>query len=258
MIPKKSHLDLFSGIGRGGFALAASWAGYTSMQFVEIDPYCRRVLARHWPEVPIHHDIRSFNAHRFAGTVDLLTGGFPCQPYSSSGKRRGAADDRALWPEMRRIIHECKPAWIVGENVAGFIAMALDDALADLEAEGYETRAFVLPACAIGAPHRRDRVWIVARNTRCHESAANGSLLTKSGSESGRGGASNAPEPPLQHCFDHQSELDRIANGVPHQLDRIRALGNAIVPGVAYEIIRAIRCIEAESQNGIAGSRRRP
>ncbi len=158
---ERRHIDLFSGIG--GFALAAHWAGYQTEVFCEQDAFCQKVLSRHWPTVPIVSDIHDFDGSAHTG-ADLLTGGFPCQPFSCAGKQQGDADDRFLWPEMLRVISEARPAWIVGENVAGIISMALDGVLSDLEAEGYATQAFVLPACAVNAPHKRDRVWIVAHS----------------------------------------------------------------------------------------------
>lgn len=157
------HIDLFSGIG--GFALAASWvwgAEHEVVAFCEIDPFCQRVLHKHWPGVPIINDVREVSGETVRGPVDLLTGGFPCQPYSVAGKRGGAADDRALWTEMRRVTEDVRPRWVLGENVAGFVGMGLDDCLSDLEALGYAVWPVVIPACAVGAPHRRDRVWIVA------------------------------------------------------------------------------------------------
>ena len=149
------HLDLFSGIG--GFALAAQWVwgeAHEVVSFCEIDPYCQKVLKKHWPDTPIHDDITTMNGKRYAGTIDLLTGGFPCQPYSVSGKQEGAEDDRAIWPEMLRIIEECRPAWVIGENVAGIINMDLDRVLSDLESKGYTTETYCIPACATGALHR--------------------------------------------------------------------------------------------------------
>ena len=157
----KSHVDLFSGIG--GFALAASWAGYHTEVFCERDEFCRKVLEKRWPGVPVVSDIFDFDGAEYAG-ADLLTGGFPCQPYSVAGKRLGAEDDRALWPQMLRVVSRVRPRWVVAENVAGFVDMALDDVLSDLEKEGYQTGAVVLPACAVDAQHRRDRVWIVAHS----------------------------------------------------------------------------------------------
>lgn len=155
-----NHLDLCSGIG--GFALAARWMGWQTVQFVEIDKYCQKVLAKNFQGVPIHDDLRTFNASEFMGSIGILTAGYPCQPFSQAGKRHGNADPRHLWPEVRRVIAEARPAWIVCENVAGHITMGLDDVLSDLEAEGYAAQAVVIPACATGAPHRRDRVWIIA------------------------------------------------------------------------------------------------
>jgi len=159
MNEQPTHLDLFSGIG--GFALAAGWAGFKTIGFCEIEPYCQAVLKKHWPQVPIHSDIRKLQGKKYRG-CSLLTGGFPCQPYSLAGKRRGKNDDRHLWPEMFRIIQEAEPSWIIGENVAGIIGMELERVLIDLESENYETQCFIIPACAVNAPHKRERIWIVA------------------------------------------------------------------------------------------------
>src|SRR5215831_16662165 len=157
---RRTHLDLFSGIG--GFALAASWAGYETVLFCEIDRFCQAVLRKNFPGVPIHDDVRTLAAEHVPGPVDLLTGGFPCQPVSVAGQRRGDADDRWLWPEMARVVGEVRPRYVLAENVPGLIGMALDGCLADLEGLGYACRAVIVPACAVGAWHRRDRVWIVA------------------------------------------------------------------------------------------------
>jgi DNA (cytosine-5)-methyltransferase 1 len=159
-VNERTHLDLFSGIG--GFALAAKWNGFRTVGFCDNEPYAQTVLRKHWPDVPIHDDIRKVRGELYAG-ITLLTGGFPCQPFSLAGKQRGKADDRYLWPEMLRVIREAKPAWIVGENVAGIVNMALDQVHADLEAEGYEVESIIIPACAVDAPHRRDRCWIIAK-----------------------------------------------------------------------------------------------
>lgn len=155
-------LDLFSGIG--GFSLAASWAGITPIQFVEYDQYCQKVLDKNFKGVPIHGDIKTY--HGQPGSADIISGGFPCQPFSIAGKRKGKEDDRYLWPEMLRIIKEVRPAWVLGENVTGIVNMELDKVLSDLESEGYETQAFIIPACSVDAPHRRDRIWIVANSAR--------------------------------------------------------------------------------------------
>jgi len=153
------HLDLFSGIG--GFALAARWVGWETVGFCEIEPYCQKVLRKHWPDVPIYDDVRELTGET-VGSVDIITGGYPCQPFSVAGKRRGEADDRHLWPEFARLIRELRPRWVVGENVAGHIGMGLDEVLSNLEGLGYTWETFVIPACAVNAPHRRDRVWTVA------------------------------------------------------------------------------------------------
>ena len=158
---EKTHLDLFSGIG--GFALAAKWNGYRTVGFCDNEPYAQAVLKKHWPEVPCHKDIREVRGELYAG-VTLLTGGFPCQPFSNAGKQRGKSDDRYLWPEMLRVIREARPTWIIGENVAGIVNMELDQVHIDLEAEDYEVESIIIPACGVDAPHRRNRVWIIGRN----------------------------------------------------------------------------------------------
>ena len=179
-------LDLFSGIG--GFHLAAEWVWGDELEcvgHVEIDPFCQKVLNKHWPGVPIYDDIRKIKGEQF-GAVDIITGGFPCQPFSQAGKRKGKADDRFLWPEMLRVIEEVQPRWVLGENVAGIVNMELDNVLSDLESKGYETQAFIIPACAVDAKHRRDRVWIVgyskssnARQLKKQNSGHKGEVLSK-------------------------------------------------------------------------------
>lgn len=159
-----THLSLFSGIG--GLDLAAEWAGIETIGQCEWADYPTKVLEKHWPDIPRWKDIRTLTGESFyertgLRTVDVISGGFPCQPFSVAGKQRGKEDDRYLWPEMVRVIKELRPTWIVGENVAGIIRMALPDILSELEACGYRTRAFLVPACAVGARHRRYRVAIV-------------------------------------------------------------------------------------------------
>ena len=152
-------LDLFSGIG--GFSLGLEAAGMETVAFCEKDSFCRKVLQQHWPDVPVYEDVRDLDGRAYRGSIDVVCGGFPCQPFSVAGKQRGKGDDRHLWPEMLRVIRESQPRWVIGENVSGFIRMALDDVSSDLENEGYEVRTFVLPACSVDARHRRDRVWVV-------------------------------------------------------------------------------------------------
>ncbi len=158
------HIGLFEGIG--GFSLAARWAGWETVAWCEIDPFCQKVLSFHFPEAQQHGDIKTTDFSIYRGKCDIITGGFPCQPYSAAGKRLGKDDDRHLWPEMLRAIREIQPTWIVGENVRGLTnwngGVVFDEVQAGLEAIGYEVQSFILPACAVNAPHRRDRVWIVA------------------------------------------------------------------------------------------------
>ena len=160
------HLDLFSGIG--GFALAAQWMGWQTVAFCEREKYARRVLEQHWPNVPIIDDITQWPSQRIG--CDIITGGFPCQPFSSAGLKRGKEDDRFLWPAMLSVIEQERPAWVIGENVAGIIHMELDSVLSDLETIDYTARPFVIPACAVDAPHRRDRVWIVGHSNSARQS----------------------------------------------------------------------------------------
>ena len=158
-------LDLFSGIG--GFSLGLERAGgFETVAFCEIEEYPGKVLAKHWPDVPIHRDVRELDGNDYAGRTDLICGGYPCQPFSHAGKRQGGEDDRHLWPEVHRLVATIRPTWCLFENVAGHISMGLDQVLSDLDDEGYASQTLVVPACAVDAPHRRDRVWIVAHATQ--------------------------------------------------------------------------------------------
>ena len=164
-----NHGSLFSGIG--GFDLAAEWMGWHNEFHCEWMPFPRKVLNHYWPNSKSYEDITKtdFSIHR--GTIDILTGGFPCQPYSSAGKRLGKEDERHLWPHMLRVISEVKPTYVVGENVRGLTnwsgGLVFEEVCVDLESQGYEVQPILLPACAVGAPHRRDRVWFIAKNTVC-------------------------------------------------------------------------------------------
>lgn len=200
------HLDLFSGIG--GFSLASDWAfGDVEHIFCEIDPFCQQILKKHWPNSTIYGDIKKLTN---IGTVDLVTGGFPCQPFSAAGKRKGSDDSRHLWPEMRRVIEEFQPRWVVGENVRGLLniegGVVFEQVCLDLEALGYEVQPFVVPACAVNAPHRRDRVWIVAHAERDGQPSGEGTRGSDEAirkkqawaddpvNASGAGGILNAPD----------------------------------------------------------------
>lgn len=249
------HLDLFSGIG--GFALAAErvWPNVEHV-FCEIDPFCRAILKKHWPNSYIYEDIRTLTNTRRAPTgasecggnetgtseeparCDLLTGGFPCQPFSAAGKRKGTNDDRHLWPEMRRVIQEFSPHYVVAENVRGLLSieggMVFETVCTDLEALGYEVQPVVVPACAVGAPHRRDRVWVVAYK--------HGEQLSGGATERTQNDAWDEPWPQVA------TRLCRMDDGLSEGVSRprgwrnaaLKAYGNAIVPQVAEQIFRAI------------------
>jgi DNA (cytosine-5)-methyltransferase 1 len=258
-VNEKTHLDLFSGIG--GFALAARWNGYRTLGFCDNEPYAQAVLKKHWPEVPCHKDIREVRGELYTG-VTLLTGGFPCQPFSDVGRKRGQADDRYLWPEMFRVICEARPSWVLGENVAGIKNMALDQALSDLEGKDYEVQSFVIPACAVNAPHRRDRVWICAMDVAESKSLRIG---RRSGQGGERWGGGRMVQKEQEGCEmgseaegccsgigewseESESSICRILDGVSNRVDRCHALGNAIVPQVAAEIIRCINQVMEDNK----------
>jgi len=229
------HLDLFSGIG--GFALAAQMAGgIETVAFCEIEEYPQLILAKNFPNVPIHGDVRTLNPNTY-GRIDLITGGYPCQPFSSAGKRKGQGDDRYLWPEMLRVIQEIQPTWVVGENVGGIIGVELDKVLFALEGIGYEVEALVIPACAVNAPHRRDRVWIVANTISTR--GARRQRYNKANR------CSRGEKIQSQWCVGKNwkqiaTRICGVDDGLPKELDRLKSLGNAIVPQVAYEIFRHI------------------
>ena len=320
-----THLSLFSGIG--GLDLAAEWAGIKTVGQCEWAEYPIKVLEKHWPNVPRWKDIRTLTGDSFyertgRRTVDIISGGFPCQPFSVAGKQRGKEDDRYLWPEMVRVIKELRPTWVVGENVAGIVRMALPDILSELEVCGYRTRTFLIPACAVGARHRRYRVAIVAdtksepsrrlpvrekqkksrfssgsENVQHADSAgrekqytavqpdkerfagwgcdegdvcnAPGKRLSDRASESVGGQRTQEQKPErsmwrpaesilggvvnglsswmdgdldfiINHYWDKEPDIPRIAAGIEHRVDRLKCLGNAVVPQQFYPIFKAI------------------
>lgn len=152
--------------GEGGFDLAADWMGWETAVLCEIDRYCKYILQKKWPKADYYDDITKTDFSFYRGRIDLVVGGFPCQPYSTAGKRIGKDDSRHLWPEMLRVIREISPPWVVGENVLGITnwngGLVFNEIQTDLEAEGYEVQTYVLPACGVNAPHRRERIWFVA------------------------------------------------------------------------------------------------
>lgn len=238
------HLDLFSGIG--GFSLAARnvWgAEHKVVAFCEIDSFCQKVLKKHWPKVPIVEDIRNVKGQEYK-PIELVSGGFPCQPFSVAGKQRSKDDNRYLWPQMLRIIEETQPKWIVCENVFGIINLALDDVLASLEMADYSTESFIIPACTVNAWHRRDRVWIIAYSNSYFDSLETESKQWRLSSELCRSD--------VREIWNrrYKSELYRATNGIPSKLDKHRrkALGNAIVPQIAEVIFRAIKSVKEQKQ----------
>lgn len=267
--------SLFAGIG--GFDLGLERAGFKIAWQVEIDPFCQKVLQKHWPNVPRYGDIRELRGDEL-GAVDLICGGFPCQPFSIAGERKGNGDDRDLWPEMFRIIQEIRPRWMLGENVANFVNMELERTILNLESEGYETQAFIIPACAIGAPHRRDRVFILActdsgryihrqveklsaetwEQTQCKPCICGKNVDDTKGQRLQRMWANREQElqthekPRLFSCgseigenWSVEPDVGRVAHGIPNRVDRLRSLGNAVVPQLVEIIGRAILRAEA-------------
>ena len=294
-------LDLFSGIG--GFSLGLERAGpFRTVAFCEREPFCQEVLKKHWPKVPIYDDVKTIPTNRL-GRIDLICGGFPCQPWSTAGQRRGAEDDRDLWPVMASLIKKLQPEWVIGENVRGFVnePLGLRRSLSDLESLGYQAIPFIIPACAVDAKHRRDRVWIIAhtnsnsepngslngykgsrklgtannvansrrklrqagaevtKNVRgefedrgsCHNDQRSGEDVadTNSNRRKGKWSKRNDAEP-FRLCGGEtqreknfwltEPDVGRVAHGVPRRVDRLKALGNAVVPQVVEQIGRAI------------------
>jgi DNA (cytosine-5)-methyltransferase 1 len=258
-------LDLFSGVG--GFSLGLErTGGFETAAFCEYEAFPRQVLAKHWPDVPCFPDVRELKGEDVDGSIDVICGGYPCQPFSQAGQRRGQEDDRHLWPEFSRIVDELRPAWVIGENVAGHISMGLDDVLSDLERQGYACRTFVIPACAVGAPHRRDRVWTIASRRDVADAEIDERWPLKSfGPRDQRRDGTNCIQGRTEnsgqsgHCgklgtiadrpianWELEPDVGRVANGVPLRVDRLKALGNAVVPQIPEMIGRAI--LQAEDE----------
>ena len=270
--------SLFSGIG--GIDLGLQRAGMTPAWHSEIEPYACRVLAKHWPDVPNLGDIRDIDWTRVAG-VDLLAGGYPCQPFSHAGVRRGEEDPRHLWPMFAECIRVVRPRYALLENVSGHLTLGFGSVLADLAALGYDAQWDCIPAAAVGAPHLRDRVFVIARDTRTEQrrpladsddgrswdslragwnatwhgstdvaDAAGGRLQTAEGSAlrvvpDADAGRHHRGTPPRGHRWQPEPNLGRVAHGIPRRMDRLRGLGNAVVPQVAEHVGRIIMSMEA-------------
>jgi DNA (cytosine-5)-methyltransferase 1 len=270
-----NHGSLFSGIG--GFDLAAEWMGWNNIFHCEWNENNKKILKKNFPKSICYDNIKTtdFSIHR--GKIGIITGGFPCQPYSLAGKRKGKDDDRHLWPEMLRAIREIQPGWVVGENVFGLInwsgGLVFNEVQADLEAEGYKVQPYVLPACSVNAPHRRDRVWFIAYNDSFRQNGCFSEYEINANER--REYALNDIEPIVLHSNDteqsgkcvstkrerksngsdsrdygrtvwrsgiSESPICRKDDGVSRKLDEARlfALGNAIVPQVVLQIFKAI------------------
>jgi len=256
-------VSLFAGIG--GIDLGLERAGLECVGQVEIDDYATKVLEKHWPNTPRIRDVRDFQGHEF-GEFDLLTGGYPCQPFSYAGTRGGENDPRHLWPEVNRIIRAVRPKFILLENVPGHLSLGFGRVLGDLAESGYDARWDCIPAAAIGAPHRRDRVFILANSDsirRLHgqvtqhttergqyaqrDTSASGATLANSESAKWRteepyrvsqaqwttklGERSGKPRP-FNNWWETEPDVGRVADGVPGRVDRLKGLGNAVVPQV--------------------------
>ncbi len=258
------HLDLFSGIG--GFALAARWVGWETVGFCEIDPYCQKVLAKHWPDVPIHQDVTELDGRKFKGAVDIITGGFPCQDISVAGKGAGIDGERSgLWSDLARLIGEIRPAYAVLENVSALLGRGLGRVAGDLAEIRYDCEWHCIPAFAVGAPHRRDRIWIISYPIRAERESGSGRRRVRQGDpkladadrkRSQRIGANSYPQgwkgqimgqtglcngtSDGQGQWSTEPDVGRVAHGIPRQVHRLKCLGNSIVPQIAEALFRQI------------------
>lgn len=260
-----NHGSLFSGIG--GFDLAAQWMGWNNLFHCEIDEFNRKVLKYYWPNAKTHTDIKATDFTVYKGQIDILTGGFPCQPYSQAGKRLGKEDDRHLWPEMLRAIREIKPRWIVGENVRGLVnwngGLVFEEVHTDLETQGYKVQAFILPAASVGAHHKRERIWFCAySNGNRRKRGENGKYSTRKEWENNTKKQSKGLCKPVSwnrewsklatRAFPRNDGLsERLGSKTFSKYRRIgcKAAGNAVVPQVVYEIFKAIEAYENQLIN---------
>jgi len=271
---KLRHLDLFSGIG--GFSLGLEATGaFETVAFCDIEKYCLEVLEKRFPHVPRYTDLRELNYEKLRADgiisdtkkIDIITGGYPCQPFSVAGRKKGEEDPRHLWPEYFRLVQELQPTWVIGENVSGHIKLGLDTVIENLEAEGYAVRPFSISASSVGANHQRERVWIVAhfeRNigrgslektewtTNADQTSGSGegeeittSEVANTNSERGRSwetrredaeNVGQSSRRPWDGWWDIEPNVGRVAHGVSKRVDRLKSLGNSLVPSIPYYI----------------------
>ena len=280
-------LDLFSGIGGFSYAAEKLVGGYETVAFCEQDEFCQQVLRKHWKDVPIYDDVRTIDATGL-GNIDIVAGGFPCQAVSQAGLQKATEDDRWLWDEMLRIIQDCKPRWVIGENVVGLIninqGILFEQVQTDLEKEGYSVQSVVIPAASKNAPHRRDRVWIIAhkssnssstvtetedatnsndkrlqgfrqhkqleREQRENEFAKSSTSTTENRATQCRMGYldDGISRGLLRHFDREPKHIPRVTTGEKDRSKKLRSLGNSIVPQVAAEIFNAIKVAEHGKQ----------
>ena len=237
---KLTHLSLFTGIG--GLDLAAEMAGIETVGQCEMADYPTKVLEQHWADVPRWRDIRTLTKESFyertgLRTVDIISGGFPCQPFSLAGKRNGKDDDRYLWDEMFRVIKDLRPTWVVGENVPGIINLALDTVLSDLEGEGYATQAFIIPACGVDAPHRRDRVAIISYSGGKRMGSYWSQTVATENGQQRNDDRRRIPETDIGELRTHQSRAVGMADGVQESI-------HETTPDTGSELLQGGRCKE--------------
>jgi len=266
-LPKKiKMIDLFTGIG------AWSYAGHLlnieTIGFCEFEPECRRVLSKHWPEIKVINDIKDMKGDEF-GYADIITGGYPCQPFSVAGNQKASEDDRHLWPEMYRVIKKVRPSWVICENVVGHIELGLDEVHHDLESIGYSSTTFDIPALATGANHNRRRVFIVAytssngldESTSTGSNEASNEYITKGTDKDSNNEGLSSLRSTMERgvCTDWRRGTKpaplRMDDELPRQLDKNRGtrnkmLGNSIDPKICYEILKSIIHCKSELEKG--------
>ena len=321
---KLKHLDLFSGIGGFSLGLEAT-GGFETVAFCDIEEYPRQVLKKHWPHVKQYKDIKELNYERLKAdginSIDIITGGYPCQPFSVAGRKKGEEDPRHLWPEYFRLVKECRPTWVIGENVSGHIKLGLDTVISDLESEDYAVRPFSISASSIGANHQRERIWIMAysernynfnkeqrvdgeekkisreyrednsttrqssrtsairkqndshvedsrrsqwpwaelrgenenetRKENANQFERSSSTSSSSANTNGEGSQRYGSEYQLRKSqeegktswsrwWESEPDVGRVAHGVPKRVDRLKSLGNSLVPQIPYYIGKVI------------------